>query len=142
MVSWMSRVFLSTGEFTVTRNYSVLLAEPNPMLREKMAGILTRSSTFWCVIQVQGRGNLARAAAQAQPDFVVADLLLIKDPELIEFLRQTSVDSRIVALVDAKLGFYKKAIRELGVDGVIERGRAVEDLNAMIVAEGAGETRG
>jgi DNA-binding NarL/FixJ family response regulator len=116
----------------VPRTYSVLLAEPNPLLREKMAGVFTRNRTLWCVIQVDGRGNLARAAAQTQPDFIIADLTVLKDQEMQRFLRRTSADSRIIALVDTKLEPYMKAARELGLDGIIERGRAGEEIRAMI----------
>ena len=47
------------------RTYSVLLADPNPLLREKMAGVLTRSDTIWCVIQVDG--NTGYGIHQAIP---------------------------------------------------------------------------
>ena len=121
--------------------YSVLLAEPNSLLREKMAGVLTRSRTFWCVIQVEGRGNLARATAQIHPDFVMADLSILKDPELLRFLRRTSADSRIIALVDSKLEPYMKAARKLGLDGITERGRVGEEIRTMIGSvEDSGET--
>lgn len=123
------------------RTYSVLLAEPNPLLREKMAGLFTRNQALWCVIQVDGRGNLARAAAQMQPDFIVADLPILKDREILSFLRRTSADSRIIALVDAKLEPYMQAARELGLDGAFEKGRAGEDIGAIISAtEEAGES--
>jgi DNA-binding NarL/FixJ family response regulator len=116
------------------RTYSILLAGANPLLREKLAGVLTRSKTFWCVIQVDGRGNLARAAAQTQPDFILADLAILKDQEMNRFLRRTSAESRIVALVDSKLEAYMKAARELGLDGIIESGRAGEEIRSIIGA--------
>ena len=125
------------------RTYSVLLADPNPLLREKLAGVLTRSSTIWCVIQVDGRGSLARAAAQTLPDFVLADLSILKDPEILRFLRRTSPDSRIVALVDARQEAYLKAAQNLGLDGIAERGRAGEAISAMIgKAEDLNESSG
>lgn len=116
------------------RTYSVLLAGANPLLREKLAGVLTRNRAFWCVIQVDGRANLARAAAQAQPDFILADLTILKDTEMLRFLRRTSTDSRIIALVDSKAEPYIKAARELGLDEIIECGRAGEELRSMIGA--------
>jgi DNA-binding NarL/FixJ family response regulator len=123
------------------RTYSALLAEANPLLREKMAGLFTRNRSLWCVIQVDGSGNLARAAAQAQPDFIVADLNILKDPELLSFLRRTSPDSRIIALVDAKLEAYLKAARELDLDGTFEKGSVGEEIRTMISSiEEAGES--
>jgi DNA-binding NarL/FixJ family response regulator len=116
------------------RTYSVLLAGANPLLREKLAGVLTRNRAFWCVIQVDGSANLARAAAQAQPDFILADLTILKDMEMLRFLRRTSADSRIIALVDSKVEPYVKAARELGLDEIIECGRAGEELRSMIGA--------
>lgn len=114
------------------RTYSILLAEANPLLREKMAGLFTRNRSLWCVIQVDGSGNLARAAAQAQPDFILADLNILKDPELLSFLRRTSPDSRFIALVDAKLEAYLKAGRELDLDGIFEKGSVSEEIRTMI----------
>ena len=116
------------------RTYSILLAGANPLLREKLAGVLTRNRAFWCVIQVDGRGNLARAAAQAQPDFILADLTILKDPEMLRFLRRTSADSLIIALVDSKVEPYMKAARELGLDEIIECGRVGEEIRSMIIA--------
>jgi DNA-binding NarL/FixJ family response regulator len=116
------------------RTYSVLLAGANPLLREKLAGVLTRNRAFWCVIQVDGRANLARAAAQTQPDIILADLSILKDTEMLRFLRRTSTDSRIIALVDSKVEPYIKAVREFGVDEIIECGRAGEELRSMIGA--------
>jgi DNA-binding NarL/FixJ family response regulator len=122
------------------RTFSVLLAEPNSLLREKMAGVLTRSRHIWCVIQVDGSSNLARAAAQAQPDFIAADLAILKDPEMLGFLRRASADSRIIALVDARSEPYMKVARELGLDGAFEKGRVGEGIRAMInTAEEPGE---
>jgi len=118
----------------MSRTYSVLLAEPNPLLREKMAGVFARSRNFWCVIQVEGRGNLARAAAQAQPDFILADLNTLNDQEMLSFLRRTSGDSRIIALVDYKLEPYKKAARKLDLDGIFEKGRVNEEIRAILSA--------
>jgi len=116
------------------RTYSVLLAGANPLLREKLAGVLTRNRAFWCVIQVDGRANLARAAAQAQPDFILADLTILKDTEMLRFLRRTSSDSRVIALVDSKVEPYVKVARELGLDEIIECGRAGEEIRSIIGA--------
>ncbi len=114
------------------RAYSVLLAEPNPLLREKLAGVLTRSAAFWCVIQVENAESLARAAVQMQPDFIMADLTVFKDKDLHGFLRKNCSDSRIIGLVDTKLAPYVKAGADLCLDAIFERGHMIEEILDLI----------
>jgi len=121
-----------TLEMYMSRSYSILLAEPNPLLREKIAGVLARDKKIWCVTQVDGRSGLVRGAARIQPDFILADLITLNDPETLRFIRRSSSASRIIALVDSRSRPYVEAAGRIGLDGTIERGRVEEDILAEI----------
>jgi DNA-binding NarL/FixJ family response regulator len=111
---------------------SLLLAEPNSMLREKMAGILGRYERIWCVTQVCSKAELVRAASQIRPDYIIADISLVKSPDLVDVLRGVSLGSRIFALVDRKAEPYERLVEHLGLHGLFERSRVVEDMTRVI----------
>lgn len=104
------------------RSYSILLAEPSLLLREKIAGVLARDKRIWCVTQVEGREELKRGASRIQPDFILADLSVLNDPETLACIRQSCAHARILALVDSKSEPYELSARRLGLDGIIEKG--------------------
>lgn len=120
---------------------SILLAEPNLLLKEKIAGVLARHEHVWCVIQVGGKLELVRAVARLSPDFILADLALLKDPETIEVLRVFGESARILALVDTSGDPYVGLAARLGVDGLIEKSRIGEsvfgEIDALVAAREA-----
>jgi DNA-binding NarL/FixJ family response regulator len=122
-----------TVETQMSRSYSILLSEPSPLLREKIAGVLARDKRIWSVTQVNGRGGLVRGASRIQPDFILADLVTLNDPETLRFVRRNSPVSRIIALVDSLSKPYLDASGRIGLDGTIERGRVEEGILAEIL---------
>ena len=112
----------------MARVYSILIAEPNLMLREKMAGVLSRSKKIWCVTQVDSLHGLTRGISDLQPDFILADIVILMDPETLAEIRRSSASSRVFALVDSKTEPYIAAARRLGLDGIIEKGRVAEGI--------------
>ena len=123
-----------TVEMQMSRSYSILLSEPSPLLREKIAGVLARDKRIWSVTQVNGRGGLVRGASRIQPDFILADLVTLNDPETLMFIRRSSSTSRIIALVDSLSKPYMEASGRIGLDGTIERGRVEEGILAEILS--------
>jgi DNA-binding NarL/FixJ family response regulator len=130
----------------VPRSVSVLLAEPNLVLREKIASVLARNETIWCVIQVDGTEGLVRCAGRLKPDLILADFGMLKHPDILRLLRRCSETARIIALADSQSEPYVEAARRLGLDGAVERGRACECIMEEIrllsaeseIAENAG----
>jgi len=118
----------------MARSFSILIAEPNLLLREKIAGVLARDECIWCVTQVDGCGGLARGAVNLQPDFILADLSFLKIPETVTNIRRSSGASRIFALVDSEMDPYEEIAKRLGLDGIIEKGHVVEDMKEKIRA--------
>jgi DNA-binding NarL/FixJ family response regulator len=120
----------------VARAYSIMLAEPHLLLREKMAGILSRSERIWCVTQVDSLNGLTRGISDLQPDFILADIVILMDPETLKKIRRSSASSRVIALVDSKTEPYVAAARRLGLDGIIEKGHVEESILKEIRALG------
>lgn len=112
----------------VERSLCVLLAEPNPLMREKIAGMLFRHRAVWCVINVRSESDLIRSAVHHHPDLVLAELNILRDKGTVESLRRISPFSRIVALADSGAEPYVAAAHRLGLDGLIERALAGEKL--------------
>lgn len=127
------------------RSLSVLLAEPNMVLREKIASILAGHDCIWCVVQVCGREGLERGAGRLQPDLILADLKVLKDSDIVQFLRRVSAASKIVALTESESTPYVEAARRLGIDGCMEKGRAgdgIRELISRLYASNSGMLKG
>lgn len=116
------------------RTYSILLGEPSLLLREKIAGILARDQRIWCVTQVVGREALLRGAARIQPDFILADLAILNDPDALQQIKLVSCGSRVLALVDSISEPYENSSRRLGLDGIIEKGHVEQAILEEIAA--------
>jgi len=104
----------------VQSSFSILLAGTNSILRETIAGILTRQEKAWWVVQVSGRQELLRGAVNIQPDFILASISLLNDPKTINTLKETVPCCRIVALADSVSEPYRRVIQSLGLTDVIE----------------------
>ena len=101
--------------------FCILLAEPNLILQEKIAGILIRQKNVWCVVQVNGRDELLRGAANIQPDFILAGIAVLNDRQTIDSLRKSTGSCRIIAMTDSASEQYQQAIQRMGLDGIIEK---------------------
>lgn len=112
----------------MARTFCILLAEPSQLLREKIAGILSRHESVWCVVQVTGHVDLIRGAQVSQPDVVLADVGILRAPGVAAFLRQVAPGARVVGLVDTQQEPYLNACRKLRLDGVIEKGCVAEQF--------------
>lgn len=123
------------------RSFCVVLAEPNPLLSEKSAGLAVRYERVWCVTQVSTSEALERVVAALKPDVVFADWGLLQTLGTIAALRACAPSSRLVALADAVSAPYLSAAERLGLDAVIAKAMLAEELQSLIrrsdEAEGA-----
>jgi DNA-binding NarL/FixJ family response regulator len=103
------------------RSFSVLLAEPNPLMREKIASMLARYDTVWCVINVCSEADLIRSASHHHPDLILVDLNILREQKTVESLRRIAPLSRIIAIADSCTEPYLRAAHRLGLDGLIEK---------------------
>lgn len=120
----------------MSRSFSILLAEPSVLLREKIAGVLARERNIWCVVQVEGQNGLVRGAVDLQPDFILAELGLLKDGEALGYLRRMSRCSRVVALTDSVGDAHLRAAMRLGLDDIVEKGRVADWIRDQIGSRG------
>lgn len=125
---------------SITCGCSILLAEPQPMLREKIAGILGRMDQIWCIGQVATALDLARAASTLQPDLILADLKLLDRPGLLPALRRVRPGLRIIGLVDTASSPYRQRAAAFGLDGVCARGDLVSEVAQLIGTIDSGQT--
>jgi DNA-binding NarL/FixJ family response regulator len=116
----------------MARHLSILLAEPSFLLRQKLACALAREEGIWCVAQVQGLNELMRGVTNMRPDFILADLNILKDGSTIDFIRNSSGVSRIIGLVDSEAAPYEEIARGLGLDGIIDKARIADSIRQMI----------
>jgi DNA-binding NarL/FixJ family response regulator len=116
------------------RACAVLLAEPNFLLREKIAGVLARHKYVWCVVQVDDQGGLVRGAANLCPDIILVDLGMAQDREIVDRLRLSAPTARIVALSDAASQPYLEKAYRLGFDGLREKSLVGEEIVKEICA--------
>ncbi len=114
--------FTNTREKDGARHsFCVLLGEPNLLLREKIAGVLARQEHVWCVVQVNGRNEILRGAANTLPDFILAGMSVLNDRQTIDSLRKSTGQCRIIAMTDSVSEPYQQVAQRLGLDGIIEK---------------------
>lgn len=114
------------------RTCSILLAEPNGLLREKIAGILSRQACVWGVLLVSGSDGLCAGAEALRPDLILVDLALLQACEPVLALRRIWTRSRILLLVDSDTGPYHAAAERWGLDGVLRKSHVAETITREI----------
>ncbi len=112
-------------------HYSIILAEPNPFLREKIAGILSRQKNVWCVLQVGNREGLVRGSLEHQPSMVLADISLLADRGLVARLRDAAPTARLVILMESENRPYVSAA-SYGVDGLMTKAGISDEIQSGI----------
>lgn len=128
----------------MARSVSILLAEPNALLREKLAGLLARREEVWCVVQVGVASGLVRAAAEVRPNLILADLQMLRDVGTVPALRSSAPAASVLALVETIDAPYRDEVSRLGLDGLMEKAHLVDEIPGFIDGlAGEGErTRG
>lgn len=116
------------------RACAILLAEPNFLLREKIAGVLARHKYVWCMVQVDDQEGLVRGAADLCPDIILVDLCMAQERKVVDRLRQFAPSARIIALSDIASEPYLEKAYRLGFDGLREKSRIGEEIVKEICA--------
>lgn len=112
----------------MANHYSIILAEPNPFLREKIAGILSRQKNVWCVLQVGTREGLLRGSLEHQPNLILADTSILADRTLVARLRNVAPRTKLVLLVESESRPYVSAADAFGVDGLIAKAHLSDEI--------------
>ncbi len=123
----------ASEENTLSRSFSILVAEPSPFLGQKIADILSHDKTVSSVFCVTEKAQLLREAKKRHPDFILVDLRILKTPQAVDILRQSTPHSRIIALTESASEPYVRVTASLGLDAMIEKGRiGRDDLNQIL----------
>ena len=125
------------------RHFSILLAEENRFLGQKIVEILLRDSSVLWVFHVTRKSTLLHEAAKLHPDLILSDITLLKEKQTVETLRRTTPFTRIVALTGLEAEPYAILSRRLGLDGMVEKGRVeINALKQIIQLKGEGLRNG
>ncbi len=120
-------------EGNIQGSFSILVAEPSPFLGQKILDVISHDQNVLWVLHVIGRSQLLLEAARRYPDFILADLRILKEPQTIDSLRKVTPLSRIIAMTETGTAPYMTATTNLGLDGMIEKGRiGRDDLNQIL----------
>ncbi|MCP4600442.1 MAG: response regulator transcription factor [Proteobacteria bacterium] len=118
---------------SIHHTITILVAEPSPFLAQKILDILSHDETVLWVFHVSRRTQLLREAAKLHPDFILADLRILKTSQTVDSLRRVTPHSRIIALTESESAPYVRVTTKLGLDGMIEKGRiGRDDLNQIL----------
>ncbi len=111
----------------IHRSFTILIAELSPLLGKKITDILSNDESVLWAFPVSGGTQLLSEAEKLHPDLILADLRILKTPQTVVLLRQLTPLSRIVALTESESEPYVKVTTNLGLDGMIEKGRIGQD---------------
>ena len=124
----MNRIAGTHEDSGDTHMVSIILLEPNVLLKEKIAGVLARNERVWCVVQVNSRADLTRAVDQLYPDFILADMVALKGTTSVQILGWRMRCSRLFALVDTFSEQYEREAVRLGFHGLIEKSHVEDEM--------------
>ncbi len=122
------------------RSFSILLAEANIFLGQKIEELLSYDEAVLCVFHVTGKVQLLHEAATLFPDLILGDITLLKEKQTVETLQQITPLSRIVALTSSETEPYEKLSQQLSLDGLLEKGRIeIGELKQIVHSQSTGE---
>jgi len=117
------------------RGISILVAESNDFLREKIAGRVSRNKSVRVVSQISDFMDIVQAAMECAPDIVIADVRqTMMNRGVISELRSVCPNIKVFLSADSTTGQYAEAARAMNADGIIEKFLADADFQAMIGA--------
>lgn len=117
------------------RRFKVLVAEENDILREKIAGLISRQKDVLVVMQVSGQEAMIEAALEGSPDLILADIRLAGPAAAaLEDLRKTVRGAKLYLLSDFDGTQYEKAAAQAGADGLLQK-RLLEEKIPLILDE-------
>jgi len=105
----------------------ILIVDPSPIARRELKEAIETHETLVEVIEVPDAEQARNILRKHQPDvaFVETDLPLSEGPGLIQAIRQTAPECRIIARTGTESEEVKTAARENGADGFLTKGMSV-----------------
>ena len=112
--------------------FFIVLAEPNQMIRERIAEILSRDENILSVVQIGELPELFNVVKETEPDFIFVSLALIKERQTVKDIRKYAANCRIMALTDSISEPYFNVIRRLELDGIVEKSRVCDYISQEV----------
>lgn len=129
----------------MAKSLNVLVVEKHDLLREKIAGVVSRLEDVRMVIQVADCSELTRIAEENAPDLVLMNIRQAHSQrKTIARMKEIQPGAKIFIFAHKDGEQYHLAATQLGVNGVVNSGRLISDiesvlrkLNVDLVADGA-----
>ena len=104
------------GDNPTDRGYSILVVEENNILREKLAGLLSRRGNVELVTQMSNSDHLFSAACTLRPDMIVADAALARtNRRLICRIKQEMPGTCVILYSSSDLSDCQDQFQGLGI---------------------------
>jgi len=120
------------GVDTMDRGYSALVMEENDILREKIAGLISRRPNVGLVAQISSRKRIKNAVDALKPDIIFADVAFARaNEQIFNEIRLTSGGVRIVLYTSENGKEYQDQARRLGacmLTDVLRIQETIDDL--------------
>jgi two-component system nitrate/nitrite response regulator NarL len=126
----------------VARRTSILVVDHHPVVQHGVRVFLDGEPRFTVVATAETGAGAITQARHARPDVALLepwlpDMLL---GELVERLRASSPNTRLIAFASQVTPTLRDEVGWLGIQGLLGKGAAAEDVAAMVARVAAGET--
>ena len=112
---------------------SILVVEPHDMLREKIAGVVSRCPGVDFVSQLSDYSRLETVTARMRPEVLLMDLVVARIcADCIEKVRRRLPDVHIVLFCDRTEPEYLGIARRIGFDDFVETTKVFEAVEQYI----------
>jgi DNA-binding NarL/FixJ family response regulator len=117
----------------MARNCDLLIVENSPILREKIAGILSRMDEVRLVSQITDLRDVVAVVRELMPDIVLIDMRLVRDrADIPAALRDACPKITLVLLAEEDGENYRAAAERLKADRLVALARLEVELKKTI----------
>jgi DNA-binding NarL/FixJ family response regulator len=117
----------------MSKKIDILIVEKNALLREKIAGVLSRRDEVGMVTQISDCGIMEEAARNTRPGILLIDIRLAKSEEIaISTIRNEYPKTKIFMISEEEGLRYRAAALAIGAAGLIQATRIEDCLKDVI----------
>lgn len=119
----------------MTQLMTVMIVDENTVMREKIAGLLSRLDGVDAVSQLSTPGKLAQAVDEMRPQIILLDAgIVCREQESIRGVQQKFQELRIIALTENDSEFFERsgAASQIRIDGVIKKQDVFDSIKVFV----------
>ena len=119
----------------MTQLIKVMVVDENAVMREKIAGLLSRLDGIDAVSQLSAIGKLEQAVMDMRPQFILLDAgIVCRDKGIIHDLQQENKEMKIVVLTEDGSEFFDRggAASQIRIDGVIKKQDVFDEMKSFV----------